>query len=41
MKDVMEAIEKAWLSNYSEIDDWLLDIERETISNSKKKKHKK
>ena len=38
----MEAIEKAGLSNFkSEIDDLLLDIEREAISNSNKKSAKK
>ena len=42
MKDVIEAIEKAGLSNFkSEIDDLLLDIEREAISNSNKKSAKK
>ena len=38
----MEAIEKAGLNNFkSEIDDLLLDIEREAISNSNKKSAKK
>jgi len=42
VKDVMEAIEKAGLNNFkSEIDDLLLDIEREAISNSNKKSAKK